>query len=89
MSIRRHMIDQLMKNGMFLDQASAVVALAEAGEPSMEGRWDQEADHYPAALLVVPWIKVRRYTLEWIDANLPDAWYRPLFDDANGEAQGP
>lgn len=44
--------------------------------------WDDTVDGYPPQLLAVLWLGVRRAAVDWIDENLPKAWYRPMFVDA-------
>lgn len=49
-----------------------------ANEP-MEKRWSNNIEGYPVQLLSALWDSTKRHALEWIDENLPLAWFRPLF----------
>ena len=72
----------LVENGMFPEQAKAVmqeVVTDEASAP-MSGRWTDDVDGYPPELFAVIWFSVKEHALAWIDANLPKAWFRSMFE---------
>ncbi len=74
--------DRLVANGMFPEQAQAVIDMAKNRTdlfPDMESRWADEVEGYPQQAIAVLWFGIKHIALEWIDANLPQAWYRPLF----------
>ena len=54
------------------------VVKAEGGS-AMERRWNDQVDDYPPQLLAVLLMSVNTAALEWIDANLPKAFYRDMF----------
>ena len=76
-------IKQMLEdNGMFPQQAQAVIDMAKARPdlfPDMERRWADRAEDYPTSLIAVLWLGIKGLAVEWIDANLPKAWYRPMF----------
>jgi len=79
MTIREKMEQMLFEHGMFESQAKEVMDKVEKEEVEMKGRWDDEETDYPTPMINVAWIAVKHHALEWIDANLPKAWYRPMF----------
>ena len=85
MTIREKMIELLCENGMWPKDAPVVIdemlAAREEGDPSHAVRWDGPTDQYPPQLLAVLWMSVRAAGLKWIDANCPEAFYRPMFVD--------
>ncbi len=71
----------LEERGMFPDQASAVVKATEDDPASeaMRGRWTDDTEGYPTPLLAVMAMAINHAAVTWIDANCPQAWYRPMF----------
>jgi len=86
-TIRQRLETMLVERGMFPLQAQAVMdaVIADPASEPMNGRWTDTSSGYPTSLLAVIWISVERHTLAWIDANLPLAWFRPMF---TGELNG-
>lgn len=80
MTIKEAILKRLYDNGMFPDQAAAVMEQVIANsESSMDKRWnDNEADYAPSIQAVL-WITVKIEALKYIDANCPEAWFRPTF----------
>lgn len=79
MTIRARFEEKLCRCGMFPDQAGVVLILTERELPDMTGRWDEDESGYPPELMAALWMGVEQQALVWIDANLPQAWYRPMF----------
>lgn len=78
---KQRCLKMLTQNGMFESQAEAVL---EQAKPQIEGdgysmTWDSSADDYPAPMYAVINLILRREALNWIDTNLPKAWFRPMF----------
>lgn len=73
----------LTDNGMFEEQADAVLEVAipqiEALVPDYSFTWERPANEYPPVLYAVMLSIVKEEAVKWIDANLPMAWYRPMF----------
>jgi hypothetical protein len=78
-TIRQWAERYLYERGMFPDQAKAVVDAVEADNEPMKGRWNHATDGYPHPLLAVLTFAIDAAAVEWIDANLPRAWYRSIF----------
>lgn len=72
------------ERGMFLDQAEAVLTrVIMAIDEPMTRRWDDYVAGYPPAMLALIAATTNLEALAWIDENLPQAFYRPLFEDAH------
>lgn len=76
--------EMLTSKGMFETQADAVL---EEAIPKIESlvsdykfTWDRPAEEYPDTLYVLIWIIISEVALEWIDKNIPLAWFRPMFE---------
>lgn len=41
--------------------------------------WNRPADEYPESVYNVLWISLKDIALDWIEENLPMAWYKPMF----------
>jgi len=85
LTLKEKLIEQCMRNGMM---KSAALATVEAATPEINAsgggnhhiQWDWPWDGYPTELVAVWMTIVKRHGLEWIDANLPQAFYRPMFE---------
>lgn len=73
----------LIERGMTSVHAAKVMALVEAdvANKAMLGRWNDNTEGYTKELFLVLWFSVKQHAREWIDENLPLAWYRPLFEE--------
>ena len=89
MTIEEKIEKWLFNSGMFEDQAKAVMEMVKADKANeaMEGRWGDSAEGYPDVLFSVLLMSVRDAALEYIDANCPLAWFRPMFVRKKGEAR--
>ena len=90
MNFEEKIKEMLTGSGMFDSQADAVMSAFKEDErfDSFEGRWHEEVDAYPPVMVQVVWLGVKRVGLEWIEENIPDAWYKPLFMEKNDELGG-
>lgn len=79
MTITEHLTGYLTKRGLWPHEATAVMDNLKAGTPAMEGRWDEDAEGYPDSLFAVLVMSVDQAALEWIDANKPKHFARPMF----------
>lgn len=84
MTIRELFTKELIGKGMFPSQAEAVIEMAmrpdgEGGLVQMPQRIDDDLSGYPPEFSAVMILCIRRLALEWIDRELPEAWYRPMF----------
>lgn len=82
MTFEEYAKDYLQQRGMFPTQALAVLEKFKAAKEaeSMIGRWQENIEDYPGVLLIGITLTLNSCALEWIDENLPLAWYRPLFE---------
>ncbi len=82
MTVEEYFVDQLFQRGLFEDKAKQIVEAVKNDQvnESMQGRWDDHMDDYPEPLLVVLWLNVKDHALLWIEENVPNAWYKPLFE---------
>ena len=44
-----------------------------------QGEMDDDTEGYPSMMKVIAVKSANTYALEWIDANFPKAWFRPMF----------
>jgi hypothetical protein len=89
MTVRDKIEEMIFERGVFEKQARAMMDFAIPKiDVEMHGQnqklveWDapQDENDYPF-YAVVFMIYVKPLVVEWIDANLPLAWYRPMFAD--------
>lgn len=83
MTTKERLIEMCVARGMFEDQAKQVVELAIIkidGMDNYKTTWDRPANEYPDSLYIVMFMIVKDVALEWIDKNIPQAWFRPMFD---------
>jgi hypothetical protein len=73
----------LVENGMFESQAEKVVdiAIPELNKlvDSYQITFDRPADEYPSSLYAVLFIAIKPIALKWIEENLPQVWFKPMF----------
>ena len=81
MTMKDKMKALLMQNGMFESEAEQVMEMAKNDTrlADMKSRWNDDIEGYPPQLLNVVWFSVKRNALLWIDANIPQAYYRNFF----------
>ena len=87
MTIRKKMKALLFEHGMLEEDAENVLRLAE-DDPSMESmkaRWN-DAECYPPQMFAVWWVSLKAVAVKWIDANMPQAWYRAMFAEGSTPA---
>ena len=80
-TVEQFVIDHLYNNGMSESQAEAVLVMVkrDPAASEMSDRWRDFIVDYPSSLQAAILMIVNRVALEWIDFNLPNAWYRPMF----------
>ena len=74
--------DYLYNNGMFEEDAKKVIELAKVDEvlaDTMKNRWDDDIEGYPPFLKSVLIVSINAVAVKYIDANIPQAWFRPIF----------
>jgi len=73
----------LTQNGMAESQANEVMKLA---IPKMNNivedyniDFNDSSDTYPEPIYTVLFMTVKQTALEWIETNVPMAWFKPMF----------
>ena len=81
MTIEDKIMEMLVEHGMWDNQAVAVMEMMKADEvnESMAHRWNDNVEDYPLSMLAILWMKAKGTALKYIDANCPEAWFRPMF----------
>lgn len=88
MSIEEYLRKKLDEHAMFKDQIDGIMALVKADKESMASmtdRWNDDISGYDEMLLKMWWLTTCRYAVQWIDANKPKHWARPVFAKLCGE----
>jgi len=79
--------EQMVRYGMSGSQADAALeeAIPKVNElmPDYKEIWAKRADSYPPIIYSLIWVSLRPLILSWIDVNIPQAWYRPMFERKN------
>lgn len=83
MTFKQKAIELLMSRGMWEHDAATVFEQVESdpANEAMKGRWNDDVSGYPPQMINVLWFNVKRNAAEWIAANQPQAWYRPMFEE--------
>lgn len=71
---------QLTSLGMFPNQAKDVMTITMERHSEMKGRWDEDITSYPQQLQNIIWLSIEDIALEYIEKNVPEAWFKPIFD---------
>ena len=84
MTTKQKFEKMLFEMGVFESQASQIMELSmpRFSEllPQYLVTWERPADEYPDTFYNVGFaVVVKKAALDWIDANLPMAWFRALF----------
>lgn len=89
MTFRESMIKAMTARGMFQSQAEEIMNQYMQSEESsvMQGRWNDSVDGYPPSMEGAVWIGVKHFAATWLEKNLPQAWFRPMFQYTNEELQ--
>ena len=80
MTFEEKVKEYFVASGMFDSQANAVFQEMKASTDAMFDRWNDDVLGYPDVMLNVILVSARRYALEWIDKNIPQAWFRGCFE---------
>ena len=83
MTTREKLENMLVNNGMFESQAKEVMEIAIPELNSLvkdyQITFDRPAMEYPTAVYNVLFLAIKPIALKWIEANVPMAWYKPMF----------
>jgi hypothetical protein len=94
MNFEQWALKYLEDNGLWPDEARDVFDAMKADKANMEmeGVWHRTIDGYPVQMRAVLILGLRRHTLEYIDANKPMHFARPMFtgelDDTSKTPEG-
>jgi len=82
-TFKQAIIEELTSSGFFPDQALEVFErlVANPAQKSMQGRWDEDYTSYPKPVFSILLVAVKSVALEYIEEKMPNAWFRPMFDD--------
>ena len=72
-----------VERGMFEEQAKEVVELTIPkidAQDDYKTTWDRPANEYPDSLYAVMFLYVKETAKKWIEQNIPQAWFKPMFD---------
>lgn len=80
---KEKLIQMCVERGMFESQAAKVVDLAiveiDAAISNHKTTWDRPVDEYPPKLYGVMFTIVKKCAVKWIEKNLPQAYFKPMF----------
>ena len=81
MTLKEKVLKFLTDGGMFDEQAAQVFeAIKNSDEnEAMRERWNEPAEDYPSVLVSALNVSAAVHAVEWLDENLPLAWFRPVF----------
>jgi hypothetical protein len=84
MTTRQKFEEMLFNMGVFESQATQIMDLAiprfQELLPQYQVTWERPASKYPDAFYNAGFMSVvKGAALDWIDENLPNAWFRALF----------
>ena len=69
--------------GVFDTQAEKIMERAKQlfaeDNPDYNVTWNRPASEYPDAFFGIGFLTVKRAAIEWIDENIPQAWFRAMF----------
>jgi hypothetical protein len=78
-SFSQAVIDHLVSHGMFESQAQQVLSIVKERNEAMNDVWKKNTADYPNTMLQVIILDADRAAIEWIDENLPLAFFRQIF----------
>jgi hypothetical protein len=81
MTTKERFLKMITDNGVFDDQAEKMMqsVIEEFNADSYKVTWDRPASEYPDAFYIVCFMRIKPIIVKWIDANIPQAWFRAMF----------
>jgi hypothetical protein len=81
MTLKQAILKRLYDHGLFEDQAQAVfdLMIVAPENKEMADRWNDMVEDYPPAIYALAWMSAKQCAVQWIDANKPKHWARPVF----------
>jgi hypothetical protein len=83
MTFQEYCINYCEERGMLHNQAKVVFdnLMQDKSLDAMNNRWNDQIEDYPKAILAIIIMNLRKQAAHWIEANLPKAFYKPLFEE--------
>lgn len=83
MTFEEKAIDMMFKRGMSKVQAHEILKMVKEDSVNdpMKGRWHDNMEGYPDEFSFILWYTVKEHALEYIDEKIPQAWFRPMFEE--------
>lgn len=83
MTVKERLIQMCVERGMFKNEANKVINKA-IGNMNEHGwnqiKWNDLSEEYPDSVYAVLFLTICEYVIEWSNANCPNAFYRPEFE---------
>jgi hypothetical protein len=81
-TIKQTIIEKLQEHGLWPNEAKEVMEMVEAdpANESMQGRWGESPEGYPAIIMAAAWMSARWNALEWINKNKPLHFAKGMFE---------
>lgn len=89
MTIEEKIRQRLDERGVWGDHQDAIVEASKQSVKleAMKDRWQEDVDGHFSATIAATWLSVCYVALDWIDENLPQAFFRPLIaGELSGES---
>ena len=84
MTTREKLENMLFNMGLFEEQAKSIIDESIPELEKLTGGYkitfESPANEYPDMLFDVWFITVKKVAKNWIEKNIPMAWFRPMFD---------
>jgi hypothetical protein len=84
MTTREKLEKMLYNMGLFETQASAIIDEAIPELEKLAGDYkitfNRPANEYPDMLFNIWFITVKEVAKNWIEKNIPNAWFKPMFN---------
>tara|TARA_R110002020_G_scaffold408587_1_gene618414 strand:+ start:176 stop:427 length:252 start_codon:yes stop_codon:yes gene_type:complete len=76
-TVRDYILKRFTEMGMSEEQVNHVI---EYCKENCETDIDFNAQRYEGFLMSILFTTVKTYALEWISKNIPQAWFKPMFE---------
>lgn len=88
MTFAKYIEERLIENGIWPHDAPKIIQMIMDDNEAMKGRWHEDISGYPLMIMITLWMTAKRVALKFIDENQPQAWYRPMFTESQGDLHG-
>ncbi len=76
-TVRDYIVKRFTEMGMSKEQVDHAI---EYCKQNCETDIDFEAQRYQGFLMSILFATVKGYALDWINKNIPQAWFKPMFE---------